>query len=246
MKRALFNGCSFVWGDELQDPMKSRFSKLFADDTGMEEVNLSIRGASNPRIYRTTMDWVQANGMPDVMIVVWSGVDRFEYIDPVEKDQHDEYYMQCSPSRIGQSEFRRKKHALSAYMTEIQTDYKRTMDTVNYMCEIQHLCEITNTPLLQYQFANRHKYIKMINLESKRINDRDTAFIEYYKSKLDYLKPYSTYGLMDDNDLLGLSMEISDVEIRARYYGHPLEKSQVMFKDMMIKELEKHYDFRIQ
>ena len=246
MSIALFNGCSFVWGDELQDPMKSRFSKLFADQTGMEEVNLSICGASNSRIYRTTIDWIQSNGMPDVMIIVWSGIDRFEYIDPVEKDRYDEYYLQCSPSRIDQEEFYRKKRALRSYMTEITSDYKSSVDTINYMCEVQHLCELTNTPLLQYQFASRHKYTVMTNIESKRINERDTAFIEYYKSKLDYLKPYSTYGLLDDNDLLGLSMEIGDVEISNRYYGHPLEKSQIMFKDIMIKELEKHYDFRIQ
>lgn len=246
MKKALFNGCSFVWGDELQDPMNSRFSKLFANETGMEEINLSIRGASNPRIYRTTIDWIQENGMPDVMIIVWSGIDRFEYVDPIEKDKHDEYYLQCSPSRIDQSEFRRKKQALNLYISQIQSDYKASIDTINYMCEIQHLCDITNTPLLQFQFAGRHKRIMNHNINGKRINQRDIDFIEYYKSKLEYLKPYSTYGLTDDNDLLWLSIEIDDVEVGKNYYGHPLEKSQVMFKDMMIKELETHYDFRIQ
>jgi hypothetical protein len=192
------------------------------------------------------MDWIQENGMPDVMIISWSGIDRFEYIDTREKDQHDLYYLQCSPSRIRQAEYRNKKRALVGYMTEIMNDYKRSIDTINAMCQIQHLCEITNTPLLQFQFANRHKYCKDIILGTVPSNHREAELLEYYKSKLNYLKEYSVYGLMNDDDLLGLSMDIGDVEIRRGYYGHPLEKSQVMFKDMMIKELERHYDFRIQ
>lgn len=244
-KVALFNGCSFVWGDELQDPMSSRFSKLLSDQISAKEINLSVRGGSNYRILRTTMDWIQSNGMPDVMIIVWSGIDRFEYIDPLVKDQHDVYYLQCSPSRIDQSEYKAKKKSLIRYMSDIATDYKMSIDTINAMCQIQHICEITKTPLLQFQFASRHKWCKDRIFEIKPINTREEQFIEYYKEKLNYLKPYSTYGLNDDDDLLGMSMDISDVEIRKGFYGHPLEKSQILFKDVMLQKLEEHYDFRV-
>ena len=245
--RALFNGCSFVWGDELMDPMNSRFSKLFAEHTGMEEVNLAIRGASNDRIYRTTMDYLQLEGSPDYMIIVWSGIDRFEYVDVKEKDKFDPLFMQMSASRLDNSEFLRKRRSLQEYMVHIQNNYKRSIDTINKMCEIQRLCEVQNIPLLQYQFAFRHNETVRAILSTKGSTPREEAFIKYYKSKLDYLKPYSLYGLMDDDhDLLTVSMNLNDVEITKDGYGHPLEKSQVAFKEMMLSALEEHYDIRFQ
>ena len=244
--RALFNGCSFVWGDELIDPMSTRFSRLVCNQTGMEEYNISLRGASNSRIYRTTLDWIQLNGNPDVLIVVWSGQDRIEYIDLNEKDRHDTYYLQCSPSRLHAKEFQRKKRHLSAYMSEILNDYKCSIDIINYMCSIQHICEISNIKLLQFQFTSGHRKMKTAISNTEPRSGREAAFLDYYKSKLNYLKEYSTYGLNDDHDLLTMSKNISDVMFGENFYGHPLEDSQVLFKDMMIKELEEHYDIRFQ
>ena len=244
--RALFNGCSFVWGDELKDPMNSRFSKLLSDKINMQEINLSLKGGSNDRIFRTTMDYLQTSPKPDIMIIVWSGIDRFEYIDVMEKDQHDEYYLQCSPSRINQTEYRRLKPHLIGYMLRILDDYKRSIDTINKMCGIQLICETMGIPLLQYQFTNRHRDIMGILSTKKPFNEREESLQKYYKSKVDYLKPYSCLGLKDFNDLLGMSIEIGDVDIWNGFYGHPLEKSQIMFADMMIKELENHYDIRFQ
>jgi len=63
MKYLYANGCSFVWGDELQnenDPEwahKKRWSRVFSDKCGVEEINESENGSSNNRIYRTTKDW---------------------------------------------------------------------------------------------------------------------------------------------------------------------------------------------
>lgn len=245
MKTALFNGCSFVWGDELQDPYSSRFSKLISDELKLNEVNLSIRGASNDRIFRTTMDHLESNPSPEILIISWSSIDRFEYIDLAEQDVHDHYYLQCSPSRINQREFRIKRHSIERFMLDIQNDYKRSIDTINYMSSIQKVCELSSIKLLQFQFAHRHRNTIHDITNSIPKNEREHAFLEYYDQKLSYLMPYSTYGLLDMNDLLTMSIHINDVEVGKNYYGHPLEKSQVMFKDMMIKELERHYDFRI-
>ena len=243
---ALFNGCSFVWGDELKDPMNTRFSKLFSEQLGMIEVNLSLRGGSNERIYRTTLDYLQNNPNPETVVIVWSGIDRFEYIDVMEKDQHDEYYLQCSPSRINQAEYRKLKPHLIGYMLRILDDYKRSIDTINKMCSIQFICDTMDIPLLQYQFTNRHRDIMNVLLGKNPFNEREESLQKYYKSKVDYLKPYSSLGLKDFNDLLGLSIDIGDVRLVRGYYGHPLEKSQVMFADMMINEFRNKHDCWLQ
>lgn len=242
---ALFNGCSFVWGDELKNPFESRFSKLLSDEVGLREVNLSICGASNDRIFRTTMDYLETHDAPELLIISWSGIDRFEYLDLVEKDVHDNYYLQCSPSRTTQTEFRKKRKTLENYILDIQTDYKRSIDTINYMASIQKICELAGIKLLQFQFAHRHRETYRNIQESIPKNDREIDFLDYYASKVEYLKEYSTYGLLNKHDLLSLSIGIGDVEVGRNYYGHPLEKSQVLFKNMMIQELVNHYDFGI-
>lgn len=246
MSSILFNGCSFVWGDELKDPMNTRFSKLLSDQLGMDEVNLSLRGGSADRMFRTTLDYIHTNPKPEIIIMVWTGIDRFEYINIAEKDQHDDYYLQCSPSRVNQQEYRRLKPHLIGYMLKILDDYKRSIDVINKMCHIQFLCEALGIKLLQFQFTNRHRDIMQVLLDSDSANEREDRLKEYYKSKIQYLKPYSTYGLLDHNDLLGMSLDIGDVEVRNGFYGHPLEKSQVMFKDFMIQELRKHHDIGVQ
>lgn len=243
--RALFNGCSFVWGDELQDPMNSRFSKLISDNYELEENNLAIRGASNDRIFRTTIDYLQGY-IPEIAIIVWSGIDRMEYLNHREQDAHDDYYLQCSPSRIGQKEFKVHDNTLTKYYSHIATDMYSSIKTLGYMNTIQLICQSMNVPVLQFQFAHRHRGTLSTIINDIPINPRMDRFLEYYKSKVDSLKEYSTYGLLNEQSLLELSKSIGDVEIGKNWYGHPLEKSQILFKDMMIKELERHYDFRIQ
>jgi len=47
-----FDGCSWTYGTELENPEQERFSKLICDHYGAEETNKSIPGGSNDRIVR--------------------------------------------------------------------------------------------------------------------------------------------------------------------------------------------------
>ena len=52
----LFVGCSNTWGDELKDPLNSRYSKLLCDALGVNEHNVAECGTSNDWIARRTVD----------------------------------------------------------------------------------------------------------------------------------------------------------------------------------------------
>ena len=87
MKYLYTNGCSFVWGDEIQNPNDSnwqfthRWSKILSDKMGVEEINHAQNGSSNNRIYRTTKDWIFNNKdkLKDTFIVLgWSQSVRTE------------------------------------------------------------------------------------------------------------------------------------------------------------------------
>ena len=78
--KILFNGCSITWGDELEDNRKSRFSKLVCDELDTDEKNLSMRGASNDYIVRTTIDYCDKNTV-DIAVIQFTVESRIEYFD---------------------------------------------------------------------------------------------------------------------------------------------------------------------
>ena len=87
MKYLYANGCSFVYGDELSNPddnewmEKKRWSRIFSDKYGVEEINESKNGSSNDRIYRKTKDWILNNEskLKDTFVVLgWSQAIRTE------------------------------------------------------------------------------------------------------------------------------------------------------------------------
>ena len=53
----LFDGCSWTYGDELDNPEKDRFSTLI----GKDHINLGKNGKSNDSILRTTIDHCENN-----------------------------------------------------------------------------------------------------------------------------------------------------------------------------------------
>ena len=50
-----FDGCSWTEGAELENPEEERYSKLFCNELGAEEINLAKSGGSNDRIVRNLL-----------------------------------------------------------------------------------------------------------------------------------------------------------------------------------------------
>ena len=74
----LFVGCSITWGDELQDRMKDRYSRLVCDALGANETNVAECGTSNDWIARRTVEEVQKKEY-DRVYVQLTVPNRLEY-----------------------------------------------------------------------------------------------------------------------------------------------------------------------
>ena len=74
-----FNGCSFTNGYELNRKMESRFSSLVTQEFNQIEYNHAKVGGSNDRIWRTTLNGC-IKYTPKLAIIMWSGVNRQEYL----------------------------------------------------------------------------------------------------------------------------------------------------------------------
>lgn len=81
--RIYFDGCSWTFGGELENPFEERFSKIICDELGAQEINLSRPGGSNDRIVRQLL--VENNIEEyDLVIIQMTFPARTEWYSGVE------------------------------------------------------------------------------------------------------------------------------------------------------------------
>lgn len=74
----LLNGDSNMIGEELEDRSLSISSQLAKLLNG-KEINLSLSGASNDRIYDTTKSYIDSQTAPDLVVIGWSEMYRVQW-----------------------------------------------------------------------------------------------------------------------------------------------------------------------
>ena len=77
--KLLFLGCSWTWGDELENPKKQRYSSIIGNKLDAEVVNLSTQGYSNHAIGRVFLD--QNLEQYDYVFVQLTHPSRVEFFD---------------------------------------------------------------------------------------------------------------------------------------------------------------------
>ena len=65
MKKLLANGCSHMAGSECV----TNVADIFALNLDMETDNISTPGGGNHRILRSTIEYIEENGKPDLNLV---------------------------------------------------------------------------------------------------------------------------------------------------------------------------------
>lgn len=172
----LLNGCSFTYGDELSDPDNQRWGTHLGKLLDKDIHNLSAPGASNSRIYRTTMSFLAENDLTELegMIVMWSAFERVEMISLHNEHNYDKnsnlingQFLQMSPSRVGKDNrsIVRNFKAWETFYGEIYTRETGVVQTVNYMVWLKWLCDQLKITCLQGWFheGNRQMVQKLFH-----------------------------------------------------------------------------------
>lgn len=74
-----FNGDSNVAGEELDDPKNESMAAVISSELGAEYVTDALSGASNDRIYDTTLKYIENNPAPDLIVIGWSEHGREQW-----------------------------------------------------------------------------------------------------------------------------------------------------------------------
>ena len=78
MTTLLVSGDSFTYGSECTD-LNNRWSKVLANNLGLEEVNLAQPGSSNARNTRVLVEHCLKNDKPEILCMLWTFPSRHEY-----------------------------------------------------------------------------------------------------------------------------------------------------------------------
>jgi len=251
------NGCSFVWGDELEgfdnDPPSHHhltFSHLLSKKLDVPLVNLASCGASNYKIFRDTTDFLRQTkkGLPSHMVILWSAWQRDEVPEAKSVDfdngveiQRWQSMTQVSPSRLA---------SLDGPIAEVLDIYYDYMDvgrlgmirTLNYMNHLQWLCDQLGIKLIQGAFHKR-MMLNLLNACKPKYTKNDdytwAPWVQYIQDSLGSLKPTSRIGLGSGwPDLYHLSK----TKYTIKPFGHPDEDAQVEYADMLYDIFQNEFD----
>ncbi|MEV0680181.1 DUF6071 family protein [Actinosynnema sp. NPDC050436] len=125
------NGCSFTWGDELDDRARA-WPHVVGRALGAEVVNLGVCGGSNRRLVRTTVETLhrvvtdhRLMSTEVLFLGMWTSLERYEFFDPDTPDPvgradllpGDEHWRRVLPWAA-----RRRERLARTYYREIHDD----------------------------------------------------------------------------------------------------------------------------
>ena len=250
-----FNGCSFTEGDELQNKLESRYSKLVCDQANAIELNESKNGSSNHRILRRFVEDINKDNF-DFVFIMWSSFDRFEHFsDHVKQDKGYASItisnlfpdLESKENRIERVRMRANaltvyqhkesvKQTLTNYMLDVRTRAHQVSEFLNMVLIVQTICKSKKIPYMMSNFDYKQT-IEVI----------DTVLEDFKKIKHQH-KGYSwlleSYNLIDWNAWLNdrkfsFLQFAQEKNFSIGINGHPLELAHDGFSKQIYKSYKR-------
>lgn len=240
----LTNGCSFVWGDELEgydtDPPSHHhltFTHLLAQRLEMDYVNLGTCGASNQKIFRDTVAWLNDPDKenPTHMVIIWSAWQREEICENHTKEfdferkiQRFQCMTQISPARVNnlKEDIRKPLDDLYDVYEVTRTGIIRTLP---YMESIKILCESLGIKLIQGIF-HELQYQNLLDMMHRQHRKGHWGeWMDWVAGSLKRLPKTSKVGMGYYQDLYSMARD----KYTVKPYGHPDEDTQVEYANLL-------------
>ena len=241
----LTNGCSFVWGDELEGFDESppshghlTFTAILAGHLGVPYMNLATCGGCNQKIFRDTVDWLSKEEKPSHVVVIWSAWQREEVAENhpkgYEQDIKIKRYQcmtQISPSRVNICK-PELKDALDRYYDVHDTIRTGMIRTLTYMTALQTMCDAMDIKLVQGVFHERmwQNYLDFMKPRFRKSKEPWTEWMNHIQREMEGLHDRCRLGLGRYKDLFSLGKE----QYQIKDHGHPDEDTQVHYADLLL------------
>ena len=180
-KYLVANGCSFVQGSGLHEPLpnwpvknvEGRFSDVLSKKLNCQEINIAAGGAGNDKIVRTTFEWVEQNKEKlDTLIILglshWTRkeiwVNEINEYDKFKTVQEDFYYNEFVKKHLN---YEQEMINLKRNLTMLDAYIKQVNPTVDLL--IFGSFEIDNLVLDSFN--------------SFKFNSKDASWLKYIQKK---------------------------------------------------------------
>lgn len=241
----LTNGCSFVWGDELDgynDNPPSHFhltfTHLLAQKLQLDYVNLATCGACNQKIFRDTMHYLNNPELetPTHVVIIWSAFQREEVAENWSEEYEHERPVarfQCM-TQIAPARLKNLKPELRKPLDRLYDHYDVTrtgiIRTLTYMETMEMLSKTMGFKLVQGVF---HELMWRNMLDKLSPRNRRLGWepwMDWATETLGRLPDTSRVGMGKAyQDLYGVARERHSIKT----YGHPDESAQIEYADML-------------
>jgi hypothetical protein len=235
------NGCSFVWGDELDGYEDNQhehlaFPYLLSKHLDIPLTNLATCGACNQKIFRDTIDHLSKHDDVTHMVIIWSAWQRHETAESHPtgyeeqmKIQRWQCMTQISPSRLDYLG-ERLSPILDRYYNVVESTRDGIISTVSYMDAMKVLCEAKGIKLIQGIFHER-MWVNYIDCFTPK-NTRELNWGEYndwIKRKVDSFPDHHRLGMGKYTDLFKLAR----TKYKIKPFGHPCEDTHHEYAELL-------------
>tara|TARA_A100001515_G_scaffold68034_1_gene54130 strand:+ start:118 stop:873 length:756 start_codon:yes stop_codon:yes gene_type:complete len=243
-----WNGCSFVVGSEVKERPRDTFAGLVGTHFMTPWWQNAKVGGSNDRIWRTTMDDM-IRQPADLVIIVWSGLNRFEYLNEKNNTWRSAVWVRHRMNKAtlkitDDSEVHfhpdmslEQWKGLQGYASKIRNARYNLITSLNYMISIKYFLKQKGIPYLFYNMSDGQIHPSRRILNEDRKEGANTVWeVKHIKEKEYY------------NELPHLKEEaFYDMCKRAKVpFGagdHPLEDGHKLMAKRIIQDIYKYgYD----
>jgi len=245
-----FSGCSYTAGVgiELEEWSQKRYSRLVCNKLGLVDINDAWPGSCNLRIMRQTVNHLLTHynkgEIPKCVVIMWSDAARVEYFRPQEIE-YKEYQdlVQVTPQGIGMTRSYFHRDALENYFAFLSSDTKAVIHSLSYMVNVQAICQLIGSPLIQLQYKSNFKRKidrvladKLTPDNCKTTITRSLDLLEAGPSHIVGLKDdFSFAKFLKDNNIPGSTLSL----------GHPSEVGHAEFANWLLNYIESNNVFTI-
>lgn len=238
----LVNGCSFTYGDELEGHDQTppthfplTFGNLLADKLNTDCVNLAIRGSSNARIFRTTMQYLMENPPPEYMVLLWSSWSRLEFyrkrvgvIRQVEKHQYNIGMRGLDDVMLTKEE----EDSYDFFYNKIQNIETGIFNGLNQMKYIQWIADMLGIKLLQgvFSYVNHQQIMYVLS----KTGNNSPFYKKKIRDSIGYLRPECRIGLGYYKDFRTVAEEIDGI----LEFNHPNAESHKIFSEILFDAMK--------
>ena len=193
-----WNGCSFVRGMEIKVRPRDVFANIVSKEFGQSWWDNAKVGGSNDRIWRTTLDDC-IRTKPDLVIIVWSGLNRWEFLDDYNtwrsavwvKYIFDKVKLKISPQSETHFHPRMKLEqwkAIQAHSIRTRTMRYNLIYSLHYMLSTKYFLEAKKIPYLFYNMSGGQINPSARILNETRMEGANNIWEVAHMKKEDYYR----------------------------------------------------------